>query len=100
MSDNDKMDERRKQKANEIITHMHDNNASPQDIQAQKKSNKQSFGHEGAYTPLRFVRSNGERCHDGTRQTHQAAEAGQRCEEQTSELQFLMRIPYAVLCLQ
>ncbi|MCJ2186614.1 hypothetical protein [Novosphingobium beihaiensis] len=51
MPDNDNMDERRKKKANEIITNMHDNKASGRDIQAQKKANKESFGHEGEYTP-------------------------------------------------
>lgn len=49
---NDKtMDERRKEKADQIITTMHDNNASPQDIAAQKKANKESFGHEGEHDP-------------------------------------------------
>ncbi len=47
----DEMDERRKQKANEIITKMHDDKKSPADIAAQKKANKQSFGHEGEYDP-------------------------------------------------
>ncbi|WP_157081061.1 hypothetical protein [Novosphingobium naphthalenivorans] len=51
MPDDGKRDERRKEKANQIITQMHDNNASAEDIQAQKKANKQSFGHEGEYTP-------------------------------------------------
>jgi len=50
MTDDDK-DKRRKAKANEIITNMHDNNASPADIAAQKKANKEGFGHEGDYDP-------------------------------------------------
>ena len=45
------MDQRRQDKANEIITKMHDDGASPQDIAAQKKANKESFGHEGEHDP-------------------------------------------------
>ena len=43
----DDMDKRREEKANEIITEMHDSGASKSDIDAQKRVNKQAFGHEG-----------------------------------------------------
>lgn len=43
----DDMDKRREKKANEIISEMRDSGASQSDINAQKKANKQAFGHEG-----------------------------------------------------
>jgi hypothetical protein len=43
----DDMDKRREKKANEIITEMNDSGASQSDINAQKRANKQAFGHEG-----------------------------------------------------
>lgn len=45
------MDERRKEKANEIITKMRDKGKSGSEIAAQKKANKAGFGHEGEYDP-------------------------------------------------
>ena len=50
MTEDDK-DQRRKAKADEIITKMHDENKSREDIAAQKKANKQGFGHEGENDP-------------------------------------------------
>ena len=47
----DDLDKRQKEKANEIITKMHDQGKSNSDIAAKKKANKHLLGHEGEYTP-------------------------------------------------
>lgn len=49
MTDGKSMDDRRKDKADEIITKMKEDGASGADIKAQKKANKDAFGHEGSF---------------------------------------------------
>lgn len=46
MSDDDKMDKRRKEAADKIITKL-TAEGKDKDIPAQKKANKEAFGHEG-----------------------------------------------------